>query len=310
MTASANAAVPQRSRVGLWVQAVRAFSFTASVIPVLLGGLFALGAQGSKAWYLLPLAMLGGLLLHAGTNLINDYYDYKNGVDRECSYGSSGVLVAKLLPPQAIFRGALVAFGLASALGVILIAFRGWSMAALGVIGLAGGYLYTGGPVGYKYFALGDLLVFVLMGPLMVIGGYLAVTGVYRHEVLLLSLPVGCLVAAILAANNLRDVKHDGDAKVTTLARVLGAKGGRAEYVLLLVGAFAIMIGLVIARVLSPWTLLVLISAPLAVKNLHTVLASRPGEAEDLATADVTTAQLHLAFGLLLTLGVIFGAAL
>ena len=94
MPASANAVSPERSRVSLWVQAVRAFSFTASVIPVLLGGLFALGAQGTKAWYLLPLAVLGGLLLHAGTNLINDYYDFKNGVDRECSYGSSGVLVA------------------------------------------------------------------------------------------------------------------------------------------------------------------------------------------------------------------------
>jgi 1,4-dihydroxy-2-naphthoate polyprenyltransferase len=310
MTASANAAAPQRSRVSLWVQAVRAFSFTASVIPVLLGGLFALGSEGARDWYLLPLAVLGGLLLHAGTNLINDYYDYKNGVDRECSYGSSGVLVAGLLPPEAIFRGALVAFGLATGLGVILIAFRGWSMAALGVIGLAGGYLYTGRPVGYKYFALGDLLVFVLMGPLMVIGGYLAVTGVYRHEVLLLSLPVGCLVAAILAANNLRDVVHDAQSKVTTLARVLGAKGGRAEYVLLVVGAYAITVGLVVAHVLSPWTLLVLISSPLALQNLRKILASRPGEAEDLATADVTTAQLHMAFGLLLVVGVVLGAVL
>jgi len=306
----AKAGDPQRSRVSLWIQAVRAFSFTASVIPVLIGGLFALGAEGAKAWYLLPLAVVGGLVLHAGTNLINDYYDYKNGVDRDCSYGSSGILVAGLLPPRAIFGGALVAFGLAAALGVVLIAYRGWSMAALGIIGLAGGYLYTGRPVGYKYFALGDLLVFVLMGPLMVIGGYLAVTGVYRHEVLLLSLPVGCLVAAILAANNLRDVVHDSEANVTTLARVLGPRGGRAEYITLVVGAYAIVVGLVIARVLSPWTLVVLVSAPLALKNLRTVLASRPGEAEDLATADVTTAQVHMVFGLLLLLGTILGATL
>ena len=117
-------------------------------------------------------------------------------------------------------------------------------------------------------------------------------------------------MAAILAANNLRDVVHDGEAKVTTMARVLGAKGGRAEYVILVVGAYGIIAGLVIARVLSPWTLLVLISSPLAVKNLRSVLTSRPGEAEDLATADVTTAQLHMAFGLLLTLGVILGASL
>jgi len=310
MSASANPTVPQRSSLSLWVQAVRAFSFTASVIPVLVGGLFALGATGPKRWALLPLAVLGGLLLHAGTNLINDYYDFKRGVDREGTFGSSGILVAGLMPPRSIFLGALVAFGLTVAIGVVLVAVRGWPMLLLGGIGLLGGYLYSGRPVGYKYIALGDPLVFVLMGPLMVIGGYLTVTGQYHHNVLLLSLPIGCLVAGILGANNLRDIKDDGEAKVNTLARLLGRRAGKVEYLLLVLGAYGSVGALVLTKVLSPWTLLVLVSGPIAVKNLALVLRSREDEAQDLATADVATAQLHMIFGVLLGLGVVLGATL
>lgn len=299
-----------RSTASLWLQAVRAFSFTASVIPVLLGGLLALGAPEPRRFWLLPFAVLGGLLLHAGTNLVNDYFDFRKGVDREGTLGSSGILVAGLLPPRAILAGALVAFALAAGAGAVVVAVQGWPVLVLGAIGLAGGYLYTGRPVAYKYLALGDAMVFLLMGPLMVLGGYVAVTGVYRPEALLVSLPVGCLVAAILHANNTRDIGHDGEAGVVTVARLLGHRGAKVEYALLVGGAYAAVVALVLARVLSPFTLLVLLSAPLGAKALATVLRSRPGEAGDLATADVMTAQLHLLFGVLLTAGVVLGAVL
>lgn len=298
---------PERSIASLWLQAVRAFSFTASVIPVLLGGLFALGADGPRHWWLLPFAVLGGLVLHAGTNLINDYYDFHKGVDREGSYGSSGILVAGALP-KAIFRAGLACFALTALLGLPVVLVQGWPIVLLGAVGVLGGYLYTGRPVAYKYVALGDALVFVLMGPLMVLGGYLAVTGSWNRDALLVSLPVGCLVAAILAANNLRDIDHDGEAGVTTVARLLGHRGGQAEYAVLVVGAYVLTAVFAGLGVFSAWTLLPLLSLPLAGKALLTVFRSRPGEAADLAGADVMTAQLHLVFGVLLTVGVVAGA--
>ncbi len=297
-----------RSSVSLWLQAVRAFSFPASVVPVLLGGLFALTAPGLRHWWLLPFAVLGGLVLHAGTNLVNDYFDFEKGVDCEGSHGSSGILVAGLLPPRAILRAGLLCFAITAALGVPIVAVQGWPVVILGAVGLLGSYLYTGRPVAYKYLALGDLLVFVLMGPLMVIGGYLAVTGTWTREVLVLSLPVGCLVAAILAANNLRDREHDGEAGVTTVARLLGHRGGQVEYALLVTSAYGIVAVLAATGVLSRYTLLALLSLPVGLKVLAKVLRSRPGHTEDLVQADVMTAQLHLLFGLLLTLGVVIGA--
>jgi 1,4-dihydroxy-2-naphthoate octaprenyltransferase len=309
-----------RGPVSLWLQAVRAFSFTASVIPVLLGGMLALGAPAPRHFWLLPLAVLGGLALHAGTNLLNDYYDFERGVDREGTRGSSGVLVAGMLSPASVRVGGIACFGLAVALAIPVVVVHGWPVLALGGVGLLGGYLYTGRPVAYKYVALGDPLVFLLMGPLMVIGGYLAVTGTWTASVLLASLPIGCLVAAILAANNLRDVRDDAEAGVTTIARLLGHRGGQLEYAALVVGAYALVgviavFGLVpgggppaSAPVVSAWLLLPLLSAPLALKAVSTVLRSRPGDSAALVGADVLTAQLHLVFGLLLIAAVVLQA--
>ncbi len=314
-TASAPASTA-RGLVSLWLQAVRAFSFTASVIPVLLGGVLALGAPAPRQFWLLPFAVLGGLALHAGTNLLNDYYDFERGVDREGTRGSSGILVAGLLPPASVRVGGIACFGLAVALAFPVVVLHGWPVVALGGVGLVGGYLYTGRPVAYKYVALGDPLVFLLMGPLMVIGGYLAVTGTWTATVLLASLPIGCLVAAILAANNLRDVRDDAEAGVTTIARLLGHRGGQLEYAALVVGAYAV-VGVIAFFGLVPggggagsgpfsgWLLLPLLSAPLAAKALSRVLRSRPNDSAALVGADVLTAQLHLVFGLLLIAAVV-----
>ena len=114
-------------------------------------------------------------------------------------------------------------------IGLVFIAVRGWPILAIGVVGLLGGYFYTAKPVGLKYLALGDLSVFVLMGPLMVVGAYLVMTGEYHHRVLLVSLPIGCLVTAILHANNTRDILHDRQAKVRTMANLLGHRGARSN---------------------------------------------------------------------------------
>ncbi len=95
-------------------------------------------------------------------------------------------------------------------------------MLLIGLAGLLGGYLYTGGPKGYKYLALGDVLVFSLMGPLSAVGVYFALTGEASLAVLLASLPVGSLVAAIMAVSNHRNAASDRKAGVRTLSNLIG----------------------------------------------------------------------------------------
>jgi 1,4-dihydroxy-2-naphthoate octaprenyltransferase len=300
----------RKGTLAVWLQSVRAFSFPASIVPVAVGAVLAADSDGPVAWWLVPFIAVASVLMHAGTNLVSDYFDYRKGVDKDYTYGSSGVLVAGLLTPKQVFVGGLVAFATACGIGLLFVALRGWPILALGLFGLLGGIFYTARPVGYKYFALGDALVFLLMGPLMVIGSYFVLTGSYSHAVLIASLPVGCLVAAILHANNMRDIDHDRDAHVRTVANLLGHDRSRAEYYFLVGGAYVAVLGMIAGGLVSPWGLLVFATAPLAVKNVRRVIHSQPRRPETIATLDVETAQLHLAFGLLFALAILLGALL
>lgn len=289
---------------------MRPFSFTASMVPVFLGAALAPLLQYSARWELLPLVAVASLMIHAATNLINEYYDYQKGVDRPDTYGDSRVLVEHLLLPQHVLAGGIVLFGLTACIGLVFIAIYGWPILVLGLVGMLGGFFYTAAPVGYKYLGIGDLFVFILMGPLMVIGSFYVLTGAYRYEVLLVSLPVGCLVAAILSANNLRDILHDTQAGIRSTASVLGHHRAKWEYSELIAGAFLITSGMIVFGVLPLWSLLIFLTVPIAVKNIRAALKSQIDLPEQIATLDVRTAKLHLLFGVLLIVSILIEAFL
>jgi 1,4-dihydroxy-2-naphthoate octaprenyltransferase len=312
---------PNRAKAGVIVQLTRPFSFTASILPIVIGAAAtasfhpnAPAGQGAVAWWLFPFALLGGVLFHAGTNAVSDYYDFKYGIDRKDTQGSSGVLVGGLMTArQALVVGLVILVAACIPAGVIAI-YRGWPIVVLGAAALVGGFFYAGWPIGYKYFALGDLMVFVLMGPIMVLGAFFTLTGSLDHaallRVLLISLPIGCLVTAILHANNIRDIQTDRRAGCRTVANILGHRLAKWEYYSLVCGAFALVVAFVLAGVLKPWTLIVFASLPPAVKNLMVLKSARPETIQTIATLDVRTAQHHLLFGLLYALGLTLSALL
>lgn len=279
-----------------WVQAVRPFSFTASMVPVFLGAALAVYLDAPARWGLLPLVVLASLCLHAGTNMVSDYYDYLKGVDRMDSFGGSRVLVEKRLSPKQVLAGGLAMFAVTAVIGLFFIWQRGIGILIIGVLGMAGGFLYSLS----KITGMGDLAVFVLMGPLMVMGSFFVLTGDYSHYVLLASLPVGCLVAAILSANNLRDIETDKRAVIRTTASLLGHRLARWEYTSLVLGAFAVTLALIGFRILPAWSLVTLGALWPAVRNVRAALENRPELPERIATLDVQTAKLHLLFGALL----------
>jgi 1,4-dihydroxy-2-naphthoate octaprenyltransferase len=300
----------KRSLPSVWFQASRPFSLTASVLPVVIGAVLAASAEGPVLWPLFPLIVVCSLLFHIGTNMVSDYFDYCRGVDRDETLGGSRVLIEGLVTPKQLLAAGIILFAIGFSLGLLLVAVRGWPILILGVIGLLGGWFYTGGPVAYKYVALGDLLVFILMGPLMVIGSYLALTGGFSLTVLYASLPVGCLVAAILHANNLRDIAHDARANIKTMAMVLGVPAAKAIYVGLVAGAYLVVLVMVLAKLITPLALAVGITLPLALRNVKAVLASVPGKPESIAMGDVMSAQLHLAFCALFGIAILVGTFL
>ena len=297
-----------RSQFSIWLQAIRAFAFPASVVPVLVGAMLALQYKVAIRWELFPVVILCAVLYHAATNLISDYFDYQKGVDKDYTFGSRRVVVDGLLSARQILAGAWVLFGAGIALGMILLAVRGMPMFWIGLIGLLGGYLYCGQPVGFKYIALGDVGVFALMGPMMVIGSFYALTGTFNPAIIYVSIPVGLLTAAILHANNTRDIAHDTSAKIRTFAGVIGHGAAKVEYYLLVGGAFVAVAIMVWKHILPLWSLIVFISAPPAIKNIKAMAVSHPGKIEDIATLDVFTAQHNLMFGVLLSISIAVGA--
>ncbi len=293
--------------MSLWMQAVRAFSFTASITPTLLGAAWAFKHDTDIHWLMLPLIVVCSVMMHAATNLVSDYFDFKRGVDTKESYGSSRILVEELLSPSAVYKVGLLLFALTFILGLVMVFERGTPVLILGLIGIFGGYFYCGGgSFAYKYVAIGDVLVFLLMGPMMVCGSYYVLTGHMTNEMILVSLPIGCLVAAILIANNIRDISHDRKANLHTVSTLLGPQNARWEYILIVLAAFVIVIALVIMQILSPWALLVLLSLPPALKNIKAIQAADPMNApQEIAMTDVFTAQHHFLFGALLCVGIV-----
>jgi 1,4-dihydroxy-2-naphthoate octaprenyltransferase len=295
-----------RWRLSIWIQVFRPFTYTASVIPVCCGA--ALAASEPKAeWMLLPLVLAASLSVHAAANLINEYFDFKKGVDRPGTYGGSRVLPEGLLNPRAVLIAGYVCFALTALIGLVFVHLRGWPILALGLLGIAGGFFYTAAPIACKYRGLGDPMVFCLMGPLMVIGAFYVLTGTVRWAALLISLPIGSLVAAILSANNLRDIADDTQAGIQTTASLLGRRWAQREYAALVLSAYLVLIGLVLLRILPLWSLLVLLTVPFAVKNIRSAMTAPPDQPQQIATLDQQTAALHLTFGVLLTISLLLG---
>jgi 1,4-dihydroxy-2-naphthoate octaprenyltransferase len=313
------AAVPQEKRLSLaesaWrkvsalVEIARPFSFTASSIPVLAAGALAL-AQAKLNPLIFLLALAASVLLHVGTNVTNEIFDVRNGVDSITSPRASMALLKGRLTEREAFGMVIGAFLLAILLGLPLIAMRGWQVAMLGLVGLALGYGYTAPPFQYKYKALGLPIVFILMGPLMVVGAYFVITGEIGWTPLIVSIPIGLLVTAILHGNEWRDISDDVRFGIGTFSALIGRKWAHIVYISLLTGAYLMVVVGVLAHSLPETSLLAMLSLPFLVRSIRSSELGVNGQQRAIAKIDLETAQLHAAFGILYVIGLALGGVL
>jgi 1,4-dihydroxy-2-naphthoate octaprenyltransferase len=286
--------------IRVWWRAARPFSFTASMIPVLLGTAVA-AYQGYFDLGRFVLTLVGSVSIHAGTNLINDYYDHVKGADSEKSLGIGGAIQSGLLTPRQVFWGGMAAFILGSAIGLYLVSLAGPFILILGVLSVLAGFFYTAGPAALAYIGLGEITVFIFMGPIIVVGAYYVQAMRVGWDTVLASLPIGFLVAAILHANNLRDLESDRAIGKRTLATILGRARGNIEYYILVGGTYTVLLLTVLLNI-SPWyTLVTALTLPMAVALMRRVSVNT--EPAALNPVLRKTAQLHVRFGLLLVAG-------
>jgi 1,4-dihydroxy-2-naphthoate octaprenyltransferase len=291
-----------KSRIKVWLIAVRPFAYSASVVPVVLGTVLAY-LEGAFDLLLFVFALAASVLLHTGTNLVNDSFDFVKGIDTPPSFGSSKMITSGILTASQVHRAGILCFFLATVIGLYLVITIGVTILILGIVGILGGYFYTARPFHYKYHGFGDFLVFLLMGPLMVWGSYFVQTQAYRLYPLLFSLPVGFLVAAILVSNNIRDIEHDSEVGIRTVSIALGFSRSKWEYLFLVLGAFLVILILVLSGTASPFLLFAFIAFPSAYRVMRRILRTQQDKTRELATVDIQSAQLHLQVGGLMIIG-------
>jgi 1,4-dihydroxy-2-naphthoate polyprenyltransferase len=287
---------------GEWVRLVRPFTLTAAVVPVLFGTALALRDGGFRLGPFLAM-LIASLLIQAATNMFNEYYDEKRGLDTAASVGIAGSIVGGKVAAGTVLAAALGLYAVAFFLGLYLVAVGGLAILGLGLVSALAGYLYTGGPRPISSTPASEATVFVFMGVLIVVIAYAVQAGGFPLHVVLAALPLGCPVAAILLANNIRDLEEDTLGGRRTLPIVFGRAGGIAVYQGLLAATYVLLLLLVFSGVVPAVSLVALLSLPLAIKLWRGVAASIvPARLMPVVKG---TSGLHAVFGLLYAAGVV-----
>ena len=191
-----------------WVLAARPATLAVAVVPVLVGTAIAHAMHHARIGPALA-ALLGAMWIQIGTNFANDVFDYEKGADTEERLGPVRATQAGLLDARAMRIGMIASFALATFAGTYLLAVAGWPVFVIGIVSIASGIAYTGGPYPLGYNGLGDLFVFVFFGFVAVCGTVFVQTASVPWMAIAASIPVGALATAILVVNNVRDGATD-----------------------------------------------------------------------------------------------------
>jgi 1,4-dihydroxy-2-naphthoate octaprenyltransferase len=283
------------------IHAARLPTLAAAVVPVLVGAALAARDHAFRAGPAMA-ALLGALLIQLGTNFVNDVGDFRRGADTARS-GPPRALAMGWLSVSDIRAGIAVSFGAAVVAGLYLTWAAGWPVIAIGVASILAGAAYTSGPYPLAYHALGEVFVFLFFGFVAVCGTYFVEARALSSMALITALPVGALASAILVVNNVRDRETDRAAGKRTLSVLLKASIARFEYPALLALAFATPVVLVVSGAVRWPALLPWLTAPLALAEARRVLTA---EGLALNASLVGTARLHVMFGALFAIGILF----
>ncbi len=283
----------------LLLRAARPQTLPAGLVPVLVGTAVAHQRGGADVRVAL-VALASALAIQIGANYANDVFDAEKGADGPDRVGPVRAVAAGLVSPSAMRAAMWASFGLATALGAVLVWLAGWPVVVIGIASILAAIAYTGGPFPLGYHGLGDVFVMIFFGFVAVVGTFFVQTRALDGLAWLAAVPVGALSTAILVVNNVRDRFTDARVGKRTLAVRLGKRAGLLEQAVLFVTAYGC--ALATAAVLrSPWPLLPLVTAPLAVSAWRALLDREGPALNEILGA---TARLLLAFGSLYAVGI------
>lgn len=287
----------------IWLEAVRPKTLPAAIVPVVVATALA-ESHGVAHLPAAGVCLLFGILVQIGTNFANDYYDFVQGADTPARVGPRRAVAAGLISPAAMRRAMGLVLGLAFAIGLLLVAVRGWILLPVGIASIVCAIAYTGGPYPLGYHGLGDVFVFLFFGLVAVGATYFVQAGLLHSDAMTCGAAVGLLAANILVANNYRDAETDARAGKRTLVVRFGRRFALWQYGLSHVVAFCAPAALRLNGHGWP-VLLPLVLVPWAMALTHRL--GRSSEPGDQIAILVATAKYLAAFGGLLSTGLLLG---
>jgi 1,4-dihydroxy-2-naphthoate octaprenyltransferase len=286
-----------------WIIATRPWSFPVTVLPTLVALLYKIYAhQGSEIhWQFGILAIIGAMIFQAAGNLISDFYDYKHGIDRDGNVVGTAALTSGLFRPKQFLIFGLTLITIGVLLGLFLVWKTGLTLLWIGLFGTVSALFYYR----FKMHALGDLLIFLVYGPAIMLGTGFVVTGQLDLNLFLLSIPLSFITVSVLHANNTRDMQSDRTAKIRTFAMLIGVSASKIYYYLLNGLAYVAIVIMTILQILPPISVIVFGTLPIMIKNCKMMSQISEDNKLSISELDKGTAKLQLKFSLLLVLGLI-----
>src|SRR5690625_4655860 len=302
MSTNVREALNERDGFQVWWRLLRPHTLTASFVPVFIGTMLAYNDY-SLNWLLFGAMLLASILIQAATNMFNEYYDYKLGLDTEASVGIGGTIVRDGISPKTVLNLAFIFFGIALLLGIYICLVTSWWIAVIGAVSMLFGYLYTGGPIPIAYTPFGELFAGFFMGTVIIGISYYIQSLTLTSDVIWVSVPVAIFIGAILLSNNIRDRENDATSGRRTIAILLGHRGA----VIFLATLFTIAYGLtaiLIGRGILPISAVI---AFLSVIKAISVINRYRGKTTplEMMPAMVATGQTNTIYGFLLGLALL-----
>lgn len=298
------------NRIKIWIKAVRAPFFTATIVPVVLGAVIAWSQLHRFNWFYFLIALAGGLFIHAGLDLANDYFDHTSGVDEKNTTptpfsGGSRMIQEKILSPGSVLKSSILFFLAGIIIGIYLnFVLPGNILLLIGVIGVFLAFFYTAPPFRIGYTEFGLLACAAGFGPIMVLGSYYVQTGSLDWMPFFASIPVGILITLVLYINEFPDYEADKQAGKKTLVVILGKRNAILVYYLLLVSVYLCIIFGVLTGIFPRVSFITFITLPLSIRAVR-VAKQNYDKIQELLPANAATIGLHLTIGLLLSISYI-----
>jgi 1,4-dihydroxy-2-naphthoate octaprenyltransferase len=227
------------------------------------------------------LLVVAYVVLHAISNLSNDYFGARRGHDTDDSPRRRYTvhpLLSGAVSSQLLVRGLLVLAVIAAAIGVYFVRLRGWPAVLLVVAGALLLWAYDAAPRALKELGLGEVAAFVVWGPLMIAGGYYVITGQASRDALIASVPYGLGVMSILVGKHVDQRVFDASKHQRTLPVLLGERRARAFNRAAVAGMYVVIVVGVLMRAVTPFALVVLFAAPRALRAVRVMSQPAPAE--------------------------------